>query len=109
VTTQLRARVSGSPPGKGLFAGHPGNYQGCGLHGKGKVARKFALYPPKEMMVKLGLREGQTVRYEVVGGDLVVKPIEDPLDLALKSKKWAKTSIKEFELESEREQDELSR
>jgi len=79
------------------------------LHGKGRVARKFALYPPKEMIVELGLREGQAVRYEVVGGHLVVKPIEDPLDLALKSKKWAKTSIKEFELESEREQDELSR
>jgi antitoxin component of MazEF toxin-antitoxin module len=79
------------------------------LHAKGKVGRKFALYPPKEMIVELGLREGQTVRYEVVGGHLVVKPIEDPLDLALKSKKWAKTSIKEFELESEREQDELSR
>ncbi len=78
------------------------------MRGKGKVGRKYALYPPKGMIVELDLREGQTVRYEIVGGHLVVKPIEDPLDLALKSKKWAKTSIKEFERESEKEQDELS-
>jgi antitoxin component of MazEF toxin-antitoxin module len=75
---------------------------------KGKVAKKFALYPPKEMMKRLGLREGQRVGYEVVAGQLVVKPIEDPFELAIKSKKWAKTSVKEFEAESEREQNELS-
>lgn len=76
---------------------------------KGKVAKKFALYPPKEMVKQLGLREGQTVEYEVIGGHLVVKPVEDPIELAVKSKKWAKTSVKEFEAESAREQDELSR
>jgi antitoxin component of MazEF toxin-antitoxin module len=79
------------------------------LQAKGKVARKFALYPPRKMVKELGLREGQTVSYEIIGGHLVVKTVEDPFDLALKSRKWAKTSIKEFELESEREQDELSR
>lgn len=76
---------------------------------KGEVAKKFALYPPKEMMRQLGLREGQTVGYEMIGGHLVVKPIEDPLELASNSKKWAKTSLKEFEAESASEQDELSR
>lgn len=54
---------------------------------KGEVAKKFALYPPKEMMRQLGLREGQTVGYEMIGGHLVVKPIEDPLELASNSKK----------------------
>jgi antitoxin component of MazEF toxin-antitoxin module len=79
------------------------------LEAKGKVAKKFALYPPREIVKKLELREGQAVRYEVIGGHLVVKPVEDPFELALKSKKWAKTSVKEFETESEREQNELSR
>lgn len=79
------------------------------MQAKGKVAKKFALYPPKDIVEELGLREGQTVAYEVTGRQLVVKPIEDPLELALRSKKWAKTSVREFEAESLREQDEFSR
>lgn len=78
------------------------------LQAKGKVAKKYALYPPKSIIKQLGLREGQTVAYELTGRQLVVKPIEDPFELALKSKKWAKTSVREFEAESLREQDELS-
>ena len=53
-------------------------------------------------------REEQTVSYELTGRQLVVKPIEDPLELAIRSKKWAKTSVREFEAGSLREQDELS-
>ena len=79
------------------------------MQAKGKVAKKFALYPPKDIVEELGLREGQTVAYEVTGRQLVVKPIEDPLELALRSKKWAKTSVREFEAESLREQDKFSR
>lgn len=79
------------------------------MEAKGKVAKKFALYPPKDMLRQLGLREGQTVGYELIGGSLVVKPIDDPFELAVKSKKWAKTSVEQFEAESAREQDELSR
>ncbi len=79
------------------------------MQAKGKVAKKYALYPPKDIIERLGLREGQSVAYELTGRQLVVKPIEDPLELAIRSKKWAKTSVKEFEAESLREQDELSR
>jgi bifunctional DNA-binding transcriptional regulator/antitoxin component of YhaV-PrlF toxin-antitoxin module len=71
---------------------------------KGKVAKKFALYPPKKIVEELGLKEGQRVSYKVKEGKLVVEPISDPLELALRSKKWAKTSLKIFEKESEREQ-----
>jgi bifunctional DNA-binding transcriptional regulator/antitoxin component of YhaV-PrlF toxin-antitoxin module len=78
------------------------------LRAKGRVAKKYALYPPKEIVDRLGLREGQTVAYELTGRELVVKPIEDPLELAVKSKKWAKTTVKEFEEQSQREQNELS-
>ncbi len=79
------------------------------MQAKGKVAKKYALYPPKEIVKRLGLREGQTVAYELTGRQLIVKPIEDPFELAIRSTKWAKTSVREFEAESLREQDELSR
>jgi bifunctional DNA-binding transcriptional regulator/antitoxin component of YhaV-PrlF toxin-antitoxin module len=87
-----------------VWASSPGE----ALQIKGRVAKKFALYPPKEILDRLGLREGQIVAYELTGRELVVKPIEDPLELATKSKKWAKTTVKEFEEESQREQNEFS-
>ena len=74
---------------------------------EGKVAKKFALYPPKGLMEQLGLKEGQKVRYEVEGGKLVVVLLPDPIDLALNSKKWATTSSKALEELSEKEQSEL--
>jgi antitoxin component of MazEF toxin-antitoxin module len=78
------------------------------LRAKAKVAKKFALYPPKRIVEQLNLKEGQTVTYEVAGQHLVVRPVEDPFELAIKSKKWAKTSLGQFEAESLRDQDELS-
>ena len=74
---------------------------------EGKVAKKFALYPPKVLMAQLGLKEGQKVRYEVEGGKLVVELLSDPIALALNSKKWARTSARELEMLSEQEQSEL--
>lgn len=73
----------------------------------GKVAKKRALYPPKRVMDELDLNEGQFVKYRIEGKKLVVEPVPDPLELALKSKKWGKTTVKEFEKESEKEQREL--
>jgi len=72
---------------------------------KGRVSKKFALYPPKSLLEGLGLKEGATVKYAVEGGRLIVEPVMDPLDLALSTEKWTKTSVKEFEEESEREQE----
>jgi virulence-associated protein VagC len=76
------------------------------MKAEGKVAKKFALYPPKALISKLGLKEGQRVRYVIEDGKLVVEPLPDPIDLALHSKKWMKTSVMEFESESEKEQSE---
>ncbi|MDA4111584.1 MAG: AbrB/MazE/SpoVT family DNA-binding domain-containing protein [Thaumarchaeota archaeon] len=73
----------------------------------GKVAKKRALYPPKKIMDKLDMNEGQLVNYRIEDKKLVVEPVRDPLELALKSKKWGKTTVKEFEEESEKEQREL--
>jgi len=77
------------------------------LQNQGKVAKKLALYPPKGLMMELGLREGQKVRYETADGKLIVEPVPDPIDLALNSKKWGRTSLRELEELSEREQSEL--
>lgn len=73
----------------------------------GKVARKRALYPPKRVMDELKLEEGQLVKYTVENEKLVIEPVRDPFELALRGKKWGKTSVKEFEKESETEQREL--
>ena len=73
----------------------------------GKVAKKRALYPPKKLMEELGMDEGQSVKYRAENGKLIVEPLKGPLDLALNVKKWTRTTVKEFERESEREQQEL--
>ena len=44
---------------------------------------------------------------KIEGNRLVLEFIPDPLSSALRVKKWTKTSVKEFEQESEREQNEL--
>jgi antitoxin component of MazEF toxin-antitoxin module len=74
----------------------------------GKVAKKRALYPPKRVMDELGLKDGDLVKYKIENDRLVVEPVRDPIELALSSKKWGKTTVKEFERDSEREQRELS-
>ena len=43
----------------------------------------------------------------VEGNKLILEFIPDPLLLAVKTKKWAKTTVEEFEKESESEQNEL--
>jgi bifunctional DNA-binding transcriptional regulator/antitoxin component of YhaV-PrlF toxin-antitoxin module len=83
-----------------------GDYQ-VTMASEGKVARKFALYPPKTLINQLGLKEGQRVRYEIQDGRLVVEPLPDPIEVALRSKKWMKARARDIELASEREQVEL--
>ncbi|MDG7015745.1 MAG: AbrB/MazE/SpoVT family DNA-binding domain-containing protein, partial [Nitrososphaerota archaeon] len=73
----------------------------------GKVAKKLTLYPPKRVMRELGLKEGQLVRYRAEEGRLVIEPLLDPIELALSARKWSKTSVKEFEEQSENEQADL--
>jgi len=72
-----------------------------------KVGKKGAVYIPKRICERLGISEEDKVLMRVEGGKLVLEFIPDPLSLAVKIKKWAKTTVEEFEKESEREQDEL--
>jgi len=58
-------------------------------------------------MRELGVRVGDRVLIRVEGNKLVLEFVPDPLLLALRVNKWAKTTVDEFEAESEAEQGEL--
>lgn len=72
-----------------------------------KVGKKGAVYIPKRICERLGISEEDKVLMRVEGDKLVLEFIPDPLSLAGKIRKWAKTNVEEFEKESEEEQDEL--
>lgn len=59
------------------------------------------MYPPKKLMKQLGLKEGYTIVFRVENNRLVVEKIKDPWTLALQTRKWAETTVEEFESESE--------
>ena len=72
-----------------------------------KVGRKGAIYLPKRVLEALGLNEGDYVIVKVRRGKAVLEVIPDPLLLAAFSKKWASTTVEEFEKESMLEQERL--
>ena len=72
-----------------------------------KVGKKGVVYIPKQVIKSLGISEGDRVIMRINGRRLILEFIPDPLALALKVKRWSKTTAEEFERESEREQDEL--
>lgn len=72
-----------------------------------KVGKKGAIYIPKRICEQLGISENDKVLMKVEDGKLVLEFIPDPLSLAVKVEKWAKTTVREVEEESEREQNEL--
>jgi len=71
------------------------------------VGRKGAIYLPKRVIELLGISEGDRVLIRVEGNRLVLEFVPDPLSLALKAERWARTIVEEFELESEAEQGDL--
>ena len=66
------------------------------------------MYPPKELMRRLGLKEGYRIVFRVDGDRLVVEKVKDPWMLALQTYKWAETTVEEFERESEELQEEFT-
>ena len=76
---------------------------------KVRVSRKNTLYIPKPIADAVGIREGGAVKLRVEGSKIVLEVLHDPFDLALKGPKFAKTTFKDFERESEELQDELFR
>lgn len=73
-----------------------------------KISRKFTLYLPRSITRALDLREGDYVKLRVEGGRVILEPVLDPFDLALRGRKFAKVTFEEFERESEELQRELS-
>ncbi|MBS7612518.1 AbrB/MazE/SpoVT family DNA-binding domain-containing protein [Candidatus Bathyarchaeota archaeon] len=78
-----------------------------GLSQFSKVGKKGAVYIPKRICEQLGIKEDDRVLMRVEGDKLVLEFIPDPFSLAAKVRKWAKTTVEEFERESEEEQNEL--
>lgn len=71
---------------------------------RGRVGKNWTLYPPRAFVRELDLEEGGTILYVLEEGVLRVEPVPDPLDLAVKSKKFFETTVREFEEESFKEQ-----
>ena len=59
------------------------------------------MYPPKELMKQLGLKEGYNIVFRVENDRLIVEKVKDPWTLALQTRKWAETTVEDFERESE--------
>ncbi|MCD6381179.1 MAG: AbrB/MazE/SpoVT family DNA-binding domain-containing protein [Candidatus Odinarchaeota archaeon] len=74
---------------------------------KVRISKKFTLYLPKAIVKAVGLKEGDFVRIKVEDSRIILELVQDPFDLALKGPKFAKTTFKEFERESEEMQDEF--
>ena len=71
---------------------------------RGKVGKNWTLYPPRAFVRELNLKEGGTVLYVLEDGVLRVEPVPDPLELAVKLRKFFETTVREFEEESLKEQ-----
>jgi len=74
---------------------------------RARISKKFTLYIPKAIAEAAGIREGDFVKLRVEGSKIIVEPVPDPFDLALRGPKFAKTTFEDFERESEEMQSEL--
>ncbi len=74
---------------------------------KVRISKKFTIFIPKAIAEAIGLKEGSIVKLRVEGSKIILEPVLDPFEYALKSRKYAKMTFKEFEKESEEMQDEI--
>ena len=68
------------------------------------VGKKYAIYLPKAVVKALNLKEGGKILLRVSGTSLVLESVQDPLQLALSSKKFASVDPEEIEKTSLKEQ-----
>lgn len=71
---------------------------------KGRVGKKFTIYLPKKIVKATDIREGDQIMIFVRDGDIVIKVIKDPIELALKGDKFATITAEEVEKISLEEQ-----
>jgi len=74
---------------------------------KVKLSKKNTLYIPKFMTESLRIKGGDTVKLRLEESKIIIEPVQDPFDLAIKGPKFAETTFEEFERESEELQDEV--
>ena len=61
-----------------------------------RVSKKLTLYIPKALAEAVGIKEGSAVKLRVEGSRIVVEPIPDSFEVALKGPKFAGTTFEEF-------------
>jgi len=71
-----------------------------------RVCKKGAIYLPRKIMREMNINEGDYLLVRIKDNKLIMEVIPDPFILAVKTKIWAKTTVEEFERESEIEQEE---
>ncbi|MET1159479.1 MAG: AbrB/MazE/SpoVT family DNA-binding domain-containing protein [Thermoprotei archaeon] len=74
---------------------------------RARISKKNTLYLPKAVTKALGLSEGSVVKIYVEDNRIIIEPVENPFEYALKCRKYAKTTHEEFERESEEFQREI--
>ena len=74
-----------------------------------RIGRKRAIYLPREFLEMLGLKVGDPVVVRVEADSIVIRRVPDPFLLAARRRKWASTTVGEFEEESGLEQESWDR
>ncbi|RLE96939.1 MAG: AbrB/MazE/SpoVT family DNA-binding domain-containing protein [Thermoprotei archaeon] len=69
-----------------------------------RIGKKYALYIPVRVARALGLREGDRVILRAARGRIEIRPLRDPVDLALHGGKFASVEAEEVEAVSLEEQ-----
>ncbi len=74
---------------------------------KVRVSKKYTIYIPKAIAKEAGIKEGDFIKIKVEDSKIILEPIQDPFDVALKGPKFGKTTFEDFEKASEEMQGEL--
>ncbi|MBS7659062.1 AbrB/MazE/SpoVT family DNA-binding domain-containing protein [Candidatus Bathyarchaeota archaeon] len=69
-----------------------------------RIGKKYVICLPKAVVKALNLKEGEKVLLKVSDNSLILEPIQDPIQLALLSNKFASITLKEIEAISLEEQ-----
>lgn len=73
------------------------------------VGKKHAIYLPKVIVNKLNLKESDKLIIQVKGSILIMKPVIDPIRLALHGSKFAKIKPEQVEVISLEEQEKYTK
>jgi len=75
-----------------------------GTEAKIKVRKRNAVYIPKRIAKETGISEGTDLIISASGNTITLEVIDDPIELAIKGRKYANVAFKELEGISEEEQ-----